>query len=80
MRHSPVPGKVEPILLVLFVLVIGEEIGWRGFLLRGLLNRQSPLVATLVVAVVWTLWHSPLYFIPGMPFVRTIRSWRSRSG
>jgi membrane protease YdiL (CAAX protease family) len=64
----PVPGTVEPILLVLFFLVIGEEIGWRGFLLPGLLNRQTPLVATLVVAAVWTLWHSPLYFIPGMPF------------
>jgi membrane protease YdiL (CAAX protease family) len=63
----PVPGRVEPILLVLFFLVIGEEIGWRGFLLRGLLSRRSPLVATLVVAAVWTLWHSPLYFIPGMP-------------
>ncbi len=64
----PVPGGVDPILLVLFFLVIGEEIGWRGFLLRGLLIRQSPLVATLVVAAVWTMWHSPLYLIPGMPF------------
>ena len=36
----PVPGRVEPILLVLFVLVSGEEIGWRGFLLRGLLSRR----------------------------------------
>ncbi len=63
----PVPSRVEPILFVLFFLVIGEEIGWRGFLLRGLLNRQSPLVATLVVAAVWTMWHSPLYFVPGMP-------------
>jgi len=62
-----VPGTVEPILLLLFVLVIGEEIGWRGFLLRGLLQRYSPLVGTLIVAVVWALWHSPLYFIPGMP-------------
>jgi membrane protease YdiL (CAAX protease family) len=62
-----VPGKVEPILFVLFFLVIGEEIGWRGFLLRGLLRTYSPLVATLIVAVVWALWHSPLYFIPGMP-------------
>jgi membrane protease YdiL (CAAX protease family) len=67
--HEPlaVPGSVSPILFVLFFLVIGEEIGWRGFLLRGLLARQSPLAATLVVAVIWALWHSPLYFIPGMP-------------
>ncbi len=62
-----VPGNVEPILLVLFFLVIGEEIGWRGFLLPGLLRRQSPIVATAIVAIVWILWHSPLYFIPGMP-------------
>jgi len=61
------PGTIEPILLLLFLLVIGEEIGWRGFLLRGLLERRSPLVATLVVATIWALWHSPLYFIPGMP-------------
>jgi membrane protease YdiL (CAAX protease family) len=62
-----VPGNVQPILLLLFFLVIGEEIGWRGFLLRGLLRDRSPLVGTAIVAVVWTLWHSPLYFIPGMP-------------
>ncbi len=63
----PVPGAISPILFVLFFLVIGEEIGWRGFLLNGLLKRFSPLVATLIVAVVWAFWHSPLYFIPGMP-------------
>ena len=62
-----VPGAVEPRLILLFFLVIGEEIGWRGFLLRGLLRDRSPIVATMIVAVVWTLWHSPLYFIPGMP-------------
>jgi membrane protease YdiL (CAAX protease family) len=63
----PVPGTVQPILLVLFVLVIGEEIGWRGFLLRHLLTRYSPFVATILVGAVWALWHTPLYFIPGMP-------------
>jgi membrane protease YdiL (CAAX protease family) len=62
-----VPGTVDPILLVLFVLVIGEEIGWRGFLLPGLLRDRSPLTATAIVAVAWAAWHSPLYFIPGMP-------------
>ncbi|HET9757867.1 MAG TPA: CPBP family intramembrane glutamic endopeptidase [Candidatus Limnocylindrales bacterium] len=62
-----IPGSVQPILLLLFFLVIGEEIGWRGFLLRGLLRNRSPLVATAVVAVVWAMWHTPLYFIPGMP-------------
>jgi membrane protease YdiL (CAAX protease family) len=63
----PVPGTIQPILLVLFVLVIGEEIGWRGFLLRHLLGQRSPLVAAVLVGAVWALWHTPLYFIPGMP-------------
>jgi membrane protease YdiL (CAAX protease family) len=63
----PIPGDIAPILFVLFFLVIGEEIGWRGFMLRILLGRRSPLVSTAIVAVVWAVWHSPLYFIPGMP-------------
>jgi membrane protease YdiL (CAAX protease family) len=62
-----VPAPIGPIAIVLFFLVIGEEIGWRGFLLAGLLRDRSPLIATLIVAVAWLVWHSPLYFVPGMP-------------
>jgi membrane protease YdiL (CAAX protease family) len=62
-----VPGTVTIVGLVLFVLVIGEEIGWRGFLLPILLGRMSPLMASGVTAVLWGLWHAPLYFIPGLP-------------
>ena len=61
------PGEITIVGLVLFVLVIGEEIGWRGFMLPVLLGRMSPLLASLVVGVLWALWHAPLYFIPGMP-------------
>jgi membrane protease YdiL (CAAX protease family) len=31
------------------------------------LRDRSPLVAAILVGVVWALWHTPLYFIPGMP-------------
>jgi membrane protease YdiL (CAAX protease family) len=62
-----IPGPITPIAIVLFFLVIGEEIGWRGFLLPGLLRQRSPIVATAVVAIAWLVWHSPLYFLPGMP-------------
>jgi uncharacterized protein len=63
----PIPAQIQPIAIVLFFLVIGEEIGWRGFLLPGLLRHQSPLVGTVIVGVAWLVWHSPLYFVPGMP-------------
>jgi membrane protease YdiL (CAAX protease family) len=35
-----------------------EEFGWRGFLLPHLLKRHSPLVATLMLGLIWGgLWH-----------------------
>jgi membrane protease YdiL (CAAX protease family) len=37
---------------------LSEEIGWRGFLLPHLLKRYSPLVAALLVGLIWGgLWH-----------------------
>jgi uncharacterized protein len=62
-----VPGGITIVGLVLFVLVIGEEIGWRGFMLPVLLGRTSPLLASGVTGIAWALWHAPLYFLPGMP-------------
>jgi membrane protease YdiL (CAAX protease family) len=62
-----IPGTVQPISLILFFLVIGEEVGWRGFLLSRLLRGRSPIIATAIVAVAWAIWHSPLYLVPGMP-------------
>jgi membrane protease YdiL (CAAX protease family) len=38
----------------------GEEPGWRGFALPRLQARFSPLVANLVLAFFWALWHLPL--------------------
>lgn len=44
---------------------IGEEFGWRGFLLPRLQSRYSALVSSLIVGVVWATWHIPLFFIQG---------------
>lgn len=39
---------------------LGEELGWRGFLLPRLLQRFRPTAATLVLAGAWILFHLPL--------------------
>lgn len=39
---------------------LGEEVGWRGFWLPQLLEGNSPLVASLILGVVWALWHLPI--------------------
>ena len=44
---------------------LGEEPGWRGYLLPELRKSMGPLLATLVVAAVWLAWHLPLYWVPG---------------
>jgi len=44
---------------------LGEEIGWRGFLLPALLNKMSPLRASIVLGFVWGLWHLPIDLYSG---------------
>lgn len=44
---------------------LGEEIGWRGFLLPALLKEMSPIRASIVLAVVWGLWHLPIDLVAG---------------
>jgi membrane protease YdiL (CAAX protease family) len=58
------PGRVS-LVLVSFVSIalIGggnEEPGWRGLALPKLQERYTPVSATLVLGVVWALWHLPL--------------------
>jgi membrane protease YdiL (CAAX protease family) len=40
---------------------LGEEAGWRGFLLPRVLERHSPLGASLLVGLIWAVWHVPVF-------------------
>jgi membrane protease YdiL (CAAX protease family) len=51
--------------MILFVFAIPEELGWRGYALPKLLNAHSPLVAGLIVGVLWGSLHVALT-LPGM--------------
>jgi uncharacterized protein len=53
--------------LQVFTGAMGEELGWRGFLLSHLERRLTPRIAALVMSITWALWHLPAFFFPGMP-------------
>lgn len=66
-------GIREPIAILymfinlpLFILGGGfEEIGWRGFLQPKLEKNMGYLPSVLVVGIIWSIWHLPLWLIRG---------------
>ena len=55
-----------PVNFVLVFLIggpLGEEFGWRGLVLPALEARFGPPWASLVLGIIWTAWHLPLFFI-----------------
>ncbi len=42
----------------------GEEFGWRGFAYPRLAERHGPVVGSLILGLVWGLWHLGMMFAP----------------
>lgn len=54
--------------LAAFTLFFGplpEELGWRGYALDSLQERYGALVSSLILGILWTAWHTPLFFVQG---------------
>jgi CAAX protease family protein len=48
----------------LVMFPFGEEFGWRGFAYPRLEQRHGPVVGSLILGVVWGLWHLGMMFAP----------------
>ena len=59
-----VVSSIAPIAMLTVVSVI-EETGWRGYAYPQLNQIHSPIVSSLIVGLLWSLWHLPLTMIKG---------------
>jgi uncharacterized protein len=53
------------VFLLMLILVPLEEIGWRGYALPRLQKIYGPFWASMIIGVMWSLWHLPLVWITG---------------
>lgn len=59
------PVSFLPLILLSFMSgPFSEEFGWRGFALDPLLGRFGFTGGSVLLGLVWGVWHLPLYFMP----------------
>ena len=69
-QGEPFPLNTSHLLLLALVFTHGlvanliEAYGWRGYLQETLQSMYSALTASILVGIVWVLWHLPLFFHP----------------
>jgi membrane protease YdiL (CAAX protease family) len=53
--------------ITIMISGLAEEPGWRGFALPRLQERYGPLLGTLLLGLLWSIWHFPLFLTSWAP-------------
>ncbi len=52
---------IQTYLVWVLTFGLGEEGGWRGYLLPQLTKKYSMLKSSFIVALIWIIWHIPVF-------------------
>jgi membrane protease YdiL (CAAX protease family) len=58
------PWLFIPVVFLTQLLTVGEELGWRGYLLLQLQDMMGSTSAALLIGILWGVWHLPMIFTP----------------
>ncbi|MFO7928671.1 MAG: type II CAAX endopeptidase family protein [Candidatus Humimicrobiaceae bacterium] len=61
------PWLIIPLFFLSFFALgaIQEEFGWRGYALDLMQKKWNALLSSLMLGIIWAIWHLPLFFIQG---------------
>ncbi|MCP4214212.1 MAG: CPBP family intramembrane metalloprotease [bacterium] len=59
------PWFIPLLFPVFYIMQLGEEFGWRGFALDRMQNRWNALISSVVLGIIWGLWHLPMFLAKG---------------
>ncbi len=52
-------------IFTIYLVLNTEEVAWRGYALPQLQRSLSPLKASLILSVIWAVFHAPLFMMNG---------------
>ncbi|MCK4900539.1 MAG: CPBP family intramembrane metalloprotease [Anaerolineales bacterium] len=64
---EPIPAPILPIMaapvafLAFFIFALFEEVGWMGYAFDPMQGLWNSLKASLVLGILWAIWHIPFY-------------------
>ena len=67
----PTPAQLISNFVLILLVAILEELGWRGYALPRLLARRSPLSSALLIGIAWGILHIGIGLLDGRPWLPT---------
>lgn len=61
------PADPPARLIAAALISVGEEVGWRGYALPRLCRALGKVIGTIVLGLLWTVWHIPMFLGSDVP-------------